>query len=141
MHFARWKKHGSPGPVGYLNDKNENGVLSFYGYKLIKNIGEHVLAAEKILGKKLPSTAIVHHVNENKLDNSPTNLVICPDRNYHNLIHARMRALDKCGNANWLKCPFCGVYDDPKNMYVYPNKRAAKHVACFREYKKRWGKC
>lgn len=54
---------------------------------------EHILVAEKALGKPLPRGAIVHHIDENKSHNANTNLVICPDQSYHMLIHKRMRDL------------------------------------------------
>lgn len=52
----------------------------------------HILVAEAALGKPLPPRAVVHHVNERRQDNWPTNLVICQDRAYHLLLHNRMRA-------------------------------------------------
>lgn len=59
-------------------------------------IGEHILIAEKALGKPLPAKALVHHVDRDGTNNntkSPWNLVVCPDQGYHMLIHARARAL------------------------------------------------
>ena len=38
--------------------------------------------------------------------------------------------------ADWLKCPFCNKYDDPNNLYIYPNKNAGKHRECFNKYRK-----
>lgn len=58
-------------------------------------VDEHVLVAEAALGKHLPPGAIVHHRNEDPRDNRKENLVICQDRAYHALIHARMDALKK----------------------------------------------
>lgn len=54
-------------------------------------VPEHVLVAEKALGKFLPVRAVVHHVNGVITDNRPQNLVICEDQAYHLLIHRRAR--------------------------------------------------
>lgn len=79
--------------------KREYGTGSIVnGYKYItvdgEQIAEHIYLAQKALGKKLPKDAVVHHMNGNGTDNYiRLNLVICPDRAYHNLLHARMRAI------------------------------------------------
>lgn len=102
-------------------------------------IFDHVRIAEKALGKPLPPGAVVHHVNEVKTDNTPTNLVICPNRAYHNLIHARMAAMAATGDASKRKCRRCGEYDDLQSLreYLRPNASASYwHPACERAYSK-----
>jgi hypothetical protein len=94
----------------------------------------HVLEAERVLGKYLPENAVIHHANEIKDDNDPSNLVICQDLAYHNLLHQRMRAIKACGHATWLKCSFCHQYDDPVNLRHYENVKGSHHASCKRKY-------
>lgn len=91
---------------------------------------EHVLKAEKALGKSLPAGVEVHHVNERRADNRNVNLVVCQDHAYHVLLHIRTRALKACGNANWRQCKYCKVWDDPANLTNVGHYRAARHPAC-----------
>lgn len=93
-------------------------------------VRESRLVAEKALGKYINIKHPVHHHNGKISDNSPKNLVVCEDNAYHRLLHVRMNAYNTCGNAFWQKCCFCGNYDDPKNMYVYPNGKYGRHRSC-----------
>lgn len=125
-----------------------------YGYLLIWSPGhpredpkgyvkEQILVAERALGKYLPPGAIVHHVNEIKVDNSPGNLVICPDRSYHMLLHARLRAYRACGHAAWRQCKYCKSYDDLANLKSMGMGRHGggyAHAQCRRLYQQQQAK-
>jgi len=95
---------------------------------------EHILVAEKALGKQLPKGAVVHHANEVKTDNTPSNLVICPNSPYHELLHQRLRAWKACGHASWRKCNYCKEYDEPKNLRISPKNGSAHHPSCINSY-------
>ena len=95
-------------------------------------IPEHILIAEKALGKPLPKGAVIHHHGK-KTDN--TRLVVCQDQAYHLLLHRRTKALRACGHANWRKCQFCKQYDKPENLYI--NKNHVYHKVCMAAYDKK----
>jgi hypothetical protein len=104
---------------------------------------EHVEIAERVIGRRLPIGAQVHHIDGDKKNNALNNLLICPSAAYHKLLHSRERALDHCGNANWFKCNRCHKWDSPENLYI--GNRYAYHRECRnetqREYRWRKGIC
>lgn len=104
------------------------------GYLLDRQIMVHIIVTEKALGKKLPKGAEVHHVDCNKLNNANNNLVICPSKAYHKLLHVRTKALEISGNANYRRCTFCKIYDDPVNLYS--NHGNFRHRSCASDYQK-----
>lgn len=61
---------------------------------------EHRVIAERVMGRSLPSTVQVHHVDGNGKNNANTNLVICQDMAYHRLLHYRARVVKAGGNPN-----------------------------------------
>ena len=101
-------------------------------------VSEHVLVCEKVLGKPLPFNAITHHIDGKKDNNKNSNLVICQDLDYHNLLHRRERALKECGHASWRKCVYCQEYDSLNNMVERKAHRysQAHHKKCRSEYEK-----
>jgi hypothetical protein len=69
----------------------------------------HAIIAERVLGRPLPKGTQVHHVDGNKLNNATSNLVICQDAAYHQLLHYRLRVLRAGGNPNGDRiCRICG---------------------------------
>lgn len=105
-------------------------------YRFAWKLGsEHRRVVERALGHALRRSAPVHHVNNDRRDNRPQNLVACDSVEYHNVLHRRQRALDACGNPNWRRCTFCGQFGDPDRMRVPANVRtSAYHMECRRAY-------
>jgi hypothetical protein len=107
----------------------EHGNAGVNGY-----VAEHVLVAAGVLGKPLPPGAVVHHVNGDKTDNRPCNLVICESQAYHVLLHARAVSLEESGHAGWRKCCYCKQYDDTANMSGRRDGRKVYHLECARNH-------
>jgi hypothetical protein len=91
---------------------------------------EHVLIAEKMLGRYLTPSEQVHHADNNKGKTNKYDLIICPDAAYHTKIHARLKAQEACGNADWVKCMFCHTYDDIANMVKKNGRNSYGHPGC-----------
>jgi|GraSoiStandDraft_4_1057263.scaffolds.fasta_scaffold115744_6 hypothetical protein len=89
--------------------RSANAVRSPYIGRYIAQhvVRDHRLIAERVLGRPLPSRAEVHHVDGNGRNNANGNLVICPNRSYHMLLHARARVLRMGGDPNTQR--FCGT--------------------------------
>jgi len=99
-------------------------------------IREHILIAERAIGKELPEGVQVHHYGATG-DNSK--IVICENQEYHFLLHIRAKALKECGHAGWRKCKFCQQYDSLDNIYcVKINGKKGGwntyHMECARAY-------
>lgn len=105
-----------------------------HGVRGGRSVQEHVLIAERALGRKLPAGAKVHHADGNRLNNSPSNLVICQSQSYHSLLHARMRVRAAGGDPNTqLICGSCKelLPFDSFSACSY-NKATGKQSACRR---------
>jgi hypothetical protein len=105
-------------------EKSNSGYIHKYahGYKSY-TVPEHTIIATEALGKHLPDSACVHHVDYDKTNNVKSNLVICQDDFYHALLHTRTDALRACGYVHYLKCCYCKLYDHPDNI-----KTSAHHT-------------
>ena len=140
-HYNYWYTYGDPLATRKRRESGTGTLHDGYvrhgtGGKLIR---AHQILAEKALGRQLPKGAQVHHVDENKHNNSPGNLVLCPSDAYHKLLHARQRAMDACGNPNYRKCQFCKEWCDPETMQYNAASKSHHHFACRQAYnKKHW---
>lgn len=76
---------------------------------------EHRAIAEKVLGRKLKSTELVHHINCDSSDNRLKNLLICK-KDYHTWLHQRMGYLwaqERFANAKQIEqLPEGVVYEE-----------------------------
>jgi hypothetical protein len=136
LHYRRLMKHGDP--LKSINRKIGDGTPHISGYWVYeinkRTVLRHVLKAEKVLGKRLPKGAEVHHFDGDRGNDENNNLVICQDKAYHMLLHARKRAKDACGHADWVKCQICKEYGPVGEVSVYKSMKV--HLPCWNEYLK-----
>lgn len=79
-------------------------------------IFEHQRVAEQILGRKLRPKEVVHHIDHNRSNNDPSNLMILKDQTSHILEHSstKMKKLiiHPDGVREWIRiphvCKICG---------------------------------
>lgn len=86
----------------------------------------HVLQAEKKLGRYLLPEEVVHHIDENKLNNNLDNLIVFANGRYHTYFHKKHLTLDdliQLDNGSYITstepntsiCPICGNKKDKKS--------------------------
>ena len=96
-----------------------------------RQIWYHVLIVEYFFGGSIPRGNVIHHIDENRLNNETWNLMVC-SREQHPIIHKRLKAEKECGNADWRRCNYCKQYDDPKNLYL--SGTGGYHRVCSAKY-------
>ena len=116
----------------------KNGSLSQSGYKVIyvekERIFEHRHLVEIHIGRKLKKDEVIHHINENKLDNRIENLLITDNSN-HRKFHVSKkwsRSHDKCINCERIDrkheakglCSYC--YNFQRNSHAPQIRKVSK---------------
>lgn len=133
-HYRMMRKYGDPlfrqnRPLGSGTPHNKG----YWMYEINgRSVMRHVLAAEKAIGKKLPLGVEVHHVDDDRGNDTNSNLIVCQDRAYHMLLHKRTKALKISGHANWITCQICKQYSPPEEIKSYSNG-VKWHPACWAE--------
>lgn len=91
-------------PAAALEDAVSVHVQKFYpshpNASASGMVYEHVLVAERALGRFMPAGAEIHHVDGNPRNNSASNLVICQDKAYHKHLHYRSSVLARGANPS-----------------------------------------
>lgn len=139
VDHPRWNGGRSPmgnGYVAVLDPSHPRATLRG------RYVAEHVVVAERALGRPLPGKHPVHHVDGNKKNNVGGNLVICENHAYHMLLERRTRALAACGNASAQRCRICKRYDRQDNITVSTHGRGgherAYHRSCAAEKRRQF---
>ena len=89
----RWKEGRWIDKDGYIMVFVKNHPFATYG----RYVREHRLVMEKCLGRYLNPKEVVHHINGNKSDNSPENLILIPNQSRHATDHNYKRHRNKFG--------------------------------------------
>jgi len=91
-HYIQEYKKGRSNNYPRMKRKNGTGNVTSHGYRRIttpdgRRMLEHRYVIEKIIGRKLKSWEKTHHIDENKLNNSLSNLELITQSshisNYH----------------------------------------------------------
>jgi hypothetical protein len=115
-------------PIGFKYVRTDGYVFVYVGksHHLANESGyafEHRIVAEEKLGRRLTDVEIVHHLDENPLNNNPDNLEVL-DRAHHAHVHGK----DPCRqgfNANYKILCACGCGTE---INAYENRKLRTRI-------------
>lgn len=126
--------------TGNLKSFNNNGYVAYYipEHHCASSVGmvyEHMIVAEKMLGRELKNGEVVHHKDRNKKNNSPDNLMVFKTNTDHSAYHAGCD-IKPDGDvwvatlSNKVICPVCGNTKDYKAKLCIDcnRKEISKHI-------------
>jgi hypothetical protein len=79
------EKYRGTGTKAYVKENGEN---------------QHRIVMERMIGRKLKKNEVVHHIDENKKNNDPKNLLLFKNQSEHASYHIKLR---KRNNKGYLK--------------------------------------
>ena len=115
-----------------LRSKHPGKTYRKDGYVLIQtNNGrelEHLIVAEKMIGRKLTKDEIVHHINGKRDDNRPENLRVLSGHEKHVDVHTSKRR-EKYPDG-FKSCPKCGVIKPFSDFHKNKSKSNGMNSNC-----------
>jgi len=105
-----------------------------------KWVYEHVLVMEKILGRYLTDGEMVHHINGNKGDNGPENLMLFASKREHVKHHTELRKRAALIDKGQKFCPVCSAIKPEDNFFNNKSRPDGKDWLCKDCYAKRYNK-
>lgn len=120
--------------VHYLANFEELGdeIPSNVGLALYLGVHRDTI---QVWGGQLKKGEIVHHIDEDSLNNDPFNLMVLPNNAAHRFIHMILKAKKESGDPNKRPCKFCTVYDKQENLRKYGSGRY--HLKCENQYRRK----
>lgn len=108
---------------------NKGGYAVFRKDGVPTYLHRHIAVAA--LGRELPAKAVVHHVDNDRLNSRRANLVVCNSDAHHMLIHARTSLLD-AGYSPETHKRCCGCKEYLLKSAFSPNWRTwdGVHMQC-----------